>query len=66
MLMADVAAAPAAAVDVAADPSTAEVVALPVMALPAPVPFCAMAMAWNIAWVFAAVGLMEKVMPFPQ
>lgn len=38
----------------------------PVMAEPAPVPFCAMAIDWNMAWVLAAVGLMEKVMPFPQ
>ena len=38
----------------------------PVMALGTPVPFCAMAMAWNMAWVFSAVGLTEKAMPLPQ
>ena len=38
----------------------------PVMALCAPLPFCWMAMAWNIACVLAADGLMEKVMPLPQ
>jgi hypothetical protein len=43
-----------------------EVVVLPVMALPVPVPFWAMAIAWNMAWVLLAVGLMEKVMPSPQ
>ena len=30
------------------------------------VPFCCMAIAWNMAWVLAAVGLMLKVMPLPQ
>lgn len=66
-----VAAAPAA--DEAAEDAAgaaaaggAAAVPLPVMALPAPVPFCAMAMAWNMAWVLSAVGLMEKVMPLPQ
>lgn len=39
---------------------------LPVMALPVPVPFWAMAISWNMAWVLAAVGLMEKVIPLPQ
>ena len=34
--------------------------------VPAPVPFWAMAIDWNMAWVLAAVGLMEKVMPLPQ
>jgi hypothetical protein len=31
-----------------------------------PVLFCAIAMAWNSAWVLLAVGLIEKVIPFPQ
>jgi hypothetical protein len=31
-----------------------------------PVPFWATAICWNIAWLFSAVGLMEKVIPFPQ
>lgn len=43
-----------------------EAVPLPVMALPVPLPFWAMAMDWNRAWVLSAVGLMEKVMPEPQ
>ncbi len=30
------------------------------------VPFCWMAMAWNIDCVFVEVGLMLKVMPLPQ
>jgi hypothetical protein len=38
----------------------------PVMALAVPVPFCAIAICWNMAWVLLAVGLMEKVIPFPQ
>lgn len=38
----------------------------PVMAFALPVPFCAMAICSNMAWVLFAVGLMEKVMPFPQ
>lgn len=38
----------------------------PVMPVAVPVPFCAMAICWNMAWVLLAVGLMEKVMPFPQ
>lgn len=38
----------------------------PVMALGAPLPFCWIAMDWNRAWVFSAVGLMENVMPLPQ
>jgi len=38
----------------------------PVMADADPVPFWAMAICWNMAWVLLAVGLMEKVMPFPQ
>lgn len=46
----------------------ATAVADPDAAIPAvePVPFCAMAICWNIAWVLLAVGLMEKVIPFPQ
>jgi hypothetical protein len=31
-----------------------------------PVPFCAMAICSNIAWVLLAVGLIENVMPLPQ
>ena len=31
-----------------------------------PVPFWATAICWNMAWLFSAVGLMEKVIPFPQ
>lgn len=31
-----------------------------------PVPFWAIAICWNMAWVLLAVGLMEKVIPFPQ
>jgi hypothetical protein len=38
----------------------------PVMALGGLVPFWEMAIAWNIACVFWAVGLMEKVIPLPQ
>lgn len=38
----------------------------PWMAPGAPVPFCEMAICWNMAWVLLAVGLMEKVIPFPQ
>jgi hypothetical protein len=30
------------------------------------VPFCEIAICWNIAWVFWAVGLIENVIPFPQ
>lgn len=44
-------------------PPAAVVPPLPVMALPVPVPFWAMANCWNMAWVLLAVGLMEKVMP---
>jgi hypothetical protein len=32
----------------------------------APVPFWETAIDWNMAWDFSAVGLMEKVIPFPQ
>jgi hypothetical protein len=38
----------------------------PVMGDAVPVPFCAMAICLNMAWVLLAVGLMEKVIPFPQ
>lgn len=38
----------------------------PTMALGAPLPFCWIAIDWNRAWDFSAVGLMEKVMPLPQ
>ena len=31
-----------------------------------PVPFCETARALKLAWDLAAVGLMEKVIPFPQ
>lgn len=31
-----------------------------------PVPFCAIANSLKLAWVLAAVGLMEKTIPFPQ
>jgi len=52
--------------------AAAAVVAMVVDAVPpaitavVPVPFCAIAMAWNMAWVLLAVGLIEKVIPFPQ
>jgi len=39
---------------------------LPVIPLAVPVPFCAIAICSNMAWVLLAVGLMEKVIPFPQ
>lgn len=58
---------PAAAVELSAGAAAAGAEeAPPVMALPVPVPFWAMAMDWKRAWVLAAVGLMEKVMPLPQ
>lgn len=46
--------------------ATAEDAVPPVIGDAVPVPFCAMAICWNIAWVLLAVGLMEKVIPFPQ
>lgn len=55
-----------------AEAATEAVVAVAGAALPpamgavVPVPFWAIAMLWNIAWVLLAVGLMEKVIPFPQ
>jgi hypothetical protein len=45
--------------------ATAELVD-PVMVDAVPVPFWAMAICSKSAWVLFAVGLMEKVMPFPQ
>lgn len=38
----------------------------PTIGAAVPVPFWAMASCSNIAWVLLAVGLMEKVIPFPQ
>ena len=38
----------------------------PAITAVAPVPFCAIAICWNMAWVLLAVGLIEKVIPFPQ
>ena len=38
----------------------------PAMGAAWPVPFCAMAAAWNCACVFSAVGFREKAMPLPQ
>jgi hypothetical protein len=38
----------------------------PVMGDAEPVPFWAMAICWNIAWVLFAVGLIENVIPLPQ
>lgn len=38
----------------------------PWIALVAPVPFCATAIALNVACVLSAVGLMLKTIPFPQ
>jgi len=38
----------------------------PAMTAVVPVPFCAMACYLNWAWVLLTVGLMEKVIPFPQ
>ena len=38
----------------------------PVIAVALPVPFCAIAICSNMAWVLLAVALMEKVIPFPQ
>jgi hypothetical protein len=46
--------------------AAAEEAVPPVMAPAVPVPFCAIAICWNMAWVLLAVGLMEKVIPFPQ
>ena len=46
--------------------AAAELAVPPVMGDAAPVPFWAMAICWKSAWVLDAVGLMEKVMPFPQ
>ena len=34
--------------------------------VPLDVPFCWMAIAWNMSWVLSAVGLMLKVIPLPQ
>ena len=33
---------------------------------PIAVPFCCIAIDWNMAWVLAAVGLILKTIPFPQ
>ena len=52
------AAATVAVLPAAADP--------PAMGATEPVPFCAMAICSNMAWVLLAVGLIEKVIPFPQ
>jgi len=38
----------------------------PAITAAVPVPFCAMAICWKSAWVLLAVGLIEKVIPFPQ
>jgi hypothetical protein len=59
-------------VEVAAAARVVAVVARVVDAVPpaitavVPVPFCAIAICWNSAWVLLAVGLIEKVIPFPQ
>jgi hypothetical protein len=55
----------AAAVD-AAGGAAAALAVDPVMGDADPVPFCEIAICWNIAWVFWAVGLIENVIPFPQ
>lgn len=54
------------AADSAGGATTPDDAAGSVMGLSAPVPFCLIARAWNMAWVFSAVGLMEKVIPLPQ
>jgi hypothetical protein len=60
------AAAAAEAVAAGGGGAAAEEAVPPVMAPAVPVPFCAIAICWNMAWVLLAVGLMEKVIPFPQ
>lgn len=67
--MADEVAAGAAATDSAtleAGGATAGDDDPPVIGDAVPVPFCAIAICLNIACVLFAVGLMEKVIPFPQ
>lgn len=61
-------AAPAAVAMVAAGAAGAAgaAAAPPAIGLVVPVPFWAMAWDLNVAWVLSAVGLMEKVIPFPQ
>lgn len=54
----------AVAIEVATDTAAGGVVAT--MPAVEPVPFCAIAICSNIAWVLLAVGLIENVMPFPQ
>lgn len=44
----------------------AMLVMLPLIAVAPAVPFCCMAICMNISWDLSAVGLMLKVMPFPQ
>lgn len=65
-LAVDAGASTGGAADSAGGATAPDVAAGSVMGLSAPVPFCLIARAWNMAWVFAAVGLMEKVMPLPQ
>jgi hypothetical protein len=59
-------AAEEAAAGGAATEPPVEAVVFPVMALPVPVPFWAISIDWNMAWVLLAVGLMEKTIPSPQ
>lgn len=61
---ASVATAAAAAVVAAAAAPT--LVVPPTMLAAVPVPFWAIASCMKSAWDFAAVGLIEKVMPLPQ
>ena len=60
-----VATAAAAAVEVASAAAPTLVVP-PTMLAAVPVPFWAIANCMKSAWDFAAVGLIEKVMPLPQ
>jgi len=46
--------------------AAATVAVPPVIGEATPVPFWAMAICLNMAWVLLAVGLMEKVIPLPQ
>ncbi len=60
---------PVLAVEVAAATETVvadDLAAPPAMTAVLPVPFCWMAICWKSAWVLFIVGLIEKVMPFPQ
>lgn len=59
-------AATAAADSVETDTGAAADEVPPVIGEAAPVPFCDIAIALNVAWVLLAVGLMENVIPLPQ